>query len=354
MRVTTPYDEELDDIEEFNNRILATETLKHKGESVQRSGDEACPNIKKLVLPGEAILSKKDKGRFLKGSGLYEEDEKYFACIVGTVNYINKLVYVEPLRGKYTGAVGDLLVGKIKDISNDKWVVEIGSYCKALLSISQTNISVFCQRIRLYNDVINMINIYKPNDIIACEVQRILADGCIVLHTRSSIYGKLSNGILITVPQTLIQNQKKHIFVFPCNVQVILGMNGFIWVSSPIKKTKDTNPNSVDQDIEDNKFEEVDDTTRRNISIISNIIKLLAKYHININYDIVTKIYVHYTSNRNNSATYILKPYVSDSYLFSYIDKFAPWGGGGALSAGETEAKRKRSEATGKGLLNGC
>ncbi|SBT31178.1 exosome complex component RRP4, putative (RRP4) [Plasmodium ovale wallikeri] len=322
VHVTTPYDEELDHIEEFNNRILAHETLKHNKSNLSKNTDSTCPNIKKLVLPGEAILEKKDKGRFLKGSGLYEEDEKFYACILGTVNYINKLVYVEPLRGKYTGAVGDLLVGKIKDINNDKWVVEIGSYCRAQLSISQTNISLFSQRIRLYNDVINMINIYKPNDIIACEVQRILTDGCIVLHTRSSIYGKLSNGILITVPQTLIQNQKKHIFVFPCNVQIILGMNGFIWISSPIKKSKDTNPNSIDEEIEGNKFEDVDETTRRNISIISNIIKLLAKYHININYDIITKIYMQYTSNKSNTTSYILKPYVSDSYLFSYLDKF--------------------------------
>ncbi|KAI4840684.1 exosome complex component RRP4 [Plasmodium brasilianum] len=322
MRITTPYDEELEDIEEFNNWMQAREMLKHNKSYLNKNVDSACPNIKKLVLPGEAVLSKEDKGRFLKGSGLYEENENFYACILGTVNYINKLVYVEPLRGKYTGAVGDLLVGKIKDINNDKWVVEIGSYCRALLSISQTNISLFSQRIRLYNDVINMINIYKPNDIIACEVQRILNDGCIILHTRSSIYGKLTNGVLITVPQTLIQNQKKHIFVFSCNVQIILGMNGYIWISSPLKKSKDTNPNSIDEDIEGNKFEEVDDNTRKNISIISNIIKLLAKYHININYDIITKIYMQYTTNKNNTTSYILKPYVSDSYLFNYIDKF--------------------------------
>ncbi|CRG98173.1 exosome complex component RRP4, putative [Plasmodium gallinaceum] len=319
--ITTPYDNEIDEIEEFNNRILAVETIKHNKSNLNKNIDSTCPNIKKLVLPGEVILEKKDKDRFLKGSGLYEENEKFYACILGTINYINKLVYVEPLKGKYTGAVGDLLVGKVKDINNDKWVVEIGSYSRALLSISQTNISLFSQRIRLYNDVINMINIYKPNDIIACEVQRILTDGCIILHTRSSIYGKLSNGILITVPQTLIQNQKKHIFVFPFNVQIILGMNGFIWISSPIKKSKDTNPNSIDEDIEGNKFEEVDDTTRRNISIISNIIKLLAKYHININYDIITKIYMQYTTNKNNNPCYILKPYVSDSFLFNYIDQ---------------------------------
>ncbi|VWU50046.1 exosome complex component RRP4, putative [Hepatocystis sp. ex Piliocolobus tephrosceles] len=319
--VTTPYDEELEDIEEFNTRILALESIKHRTSNYNKNNDSNCPNIKKLVLPGEVILDKNDKGHFLKGNGLYEENNKYNACILGTVNYINKLVYVESLRGKYVGAIGDLLVGKVKSIYNDKWIVDIGAYSKALLSISQTNISLFSQRIRVYNDVINMINIYKPNDVIACEVQRISQDGSIILHTRSSIYGKLSNGILVTVPQTLIQSQKKHIFVFPFNVQIILGMNGYIWISSPIKKSKNTNPNSVDEDMEGNKFEEVDSTTRKNITIVSNIIELLAKYHININYAIITKIYIQYTSNKNNTTSYILKPYVADSYLFNYLDK---------------------------------
>ncbi|CDO62751.1 exosome complex component RRP4, putative [Plasmodium reichenowi] len=320
--ITTPYDKEVCEIGEITNKIISLETIKHTKSSLHKNRDIQCPNKKKLVLPGECVLDKNDKDRFLKGGGLYEEDDMFHACILGRVNYINKLIYVEPLKGKYTGSVGDLLVGKIKDISNDKWIVEIGSYCRAFLSISQTNISIFSQRIRLYNDVINMIHIYKPDDIIACEIQRISTDGTIILHTRSSIYGKLSNGVLIIVPQTLIHNQKKHIFVFPCNVQIILGMNGYIWISSPIKKSKDTNPNSVDQNIEENKFEDVDHTTRKNISIITNIIKLLVKYHININYDTINKIYVHYTSNTNNTPSYILKPYVADSYLFNYIDKF--------------------------------
>lgn len=323
--ITTPYDEETKQIQDFHGQLQALEVIKENENALTKNEDaqynEEYPLAKKLVLPGDLVLERKDTDRFLRGTGLYEEDGNYYSCILGTVNYINKLIYISPVKGKYNAATGDLLVGKIKDIHNDKWIVDIGSPTKAFLAISQTNIGEFGQRIRVYNDILNMINIYKPNDIVACEVQKVQSDGSIILHTRSTIYGKLSNGVLITVPQILVQSQKKHIFVFPCNVQIILGMNGCIWVSSPIKKVKDTNPNSIDEEIEGDKFEEIDSTMRKNISIISNIIKLLAKYHINMNYDLITKIYGDYVKTHGVNPAAFLKPYVAEYYLFNYINK---------------------------------
>lgn len=56
------------------------------------------------------------------------------------------------------------------------------------------------------------------------------------LHTRSLKYGKLRNGQLVIVPPRLIRRLKSH-FVHlpkpcgPSGVDVIIGMNGFVWVS---------------------------------------------------------------------------------------------------------------------------
>lgn len=322
--VTTPYDDELSEIEEVKDRILTIGTVqqnKNKGPGVHG----LCPNINKVVLPGDDVLdvyeTRKD---FLKGLGLHERNNRYVSCVLGKVNCINKLVYVESLNGKYVGSVGDLLVGRIKEIANDRWIVEIGSFFRASLSISQANVGALSQRIRVYNDVINMSKILRIDDIIACEVQRVSNDGSIMLHTRSSIYGKLENGILVIIPQTLVQCQKKHIYVFPCKVQIILGMNGWIWVSSPLKQRKEANPNSIDEEIEASKFEEVTLEQKRNITIIANIIKLLGKYCININYDIITKMFMDYVSHKHDPA-YILQPYVSDSYLFNYLHHYGNW-----------------------------
>lgn len=61
------------------------------------------------------------------------------------------------------------------------------------------------------------------------------------LHTRSLKYGKLRNGMLLTFPPRLIRRLKSH-FVHlpppcgPAGVDVILGMNGFVWVSLGTKQ----------------------------------------------------------------------------------------------------------------------
>lgn len=322
--VTTPYDEEVDEIDEEKDRILAIGSV-HHNKNKDSEVHSICTNMHKVVLPGDDILDiHETRKEFLKGLGIYERYNKYISCVLGKVSCINKLVYVESLNGKYVGSLGDLLVGRIKEIVNDRWVVEIGSYYRASLSISQANVGALSQRIRVHNDVINMSNILEIDDIIACEVQRVSSDGSIMLHTRSTMYGKLENGILVIIPQTLVQYQKKHIFVFPCKVQIILGMNGWVWISSPMKHIKEANPNSVDEEIEDSKFEDVTLEQKKNITIIANIIKLLGKYYININYDIIIKMFTDYVANKHDTS-YILQPYVSDSYLFNYLHSYGKW-----------------------------
>lgn len=64
-----------------------------------------------------------------------------------------------------------------------------------------------------------------------------MGDGAMSLHTRSLKYGKLRNGHLLTLPPRLIRRLKSHFHHLPppcgpTGVDVILGLNGFVWVSS--------------------------------------------------------------------------------------------------------------------------
>lgn len=51
-----------------------------------------------------------------------------------------------------------------------------------------------------------------------------------MLHTRSLKYGKLENGIFISVIPQLVKRSKKHFHHLPCGVDILLGSNGYIWV----------------------------------------------------------------------------------------------------------------------------
>src|SRR5271154_202861 len=50
---------------------------------------------------------------------------------------------------------------------------------------------------------------------------------------------KLRNGVLVTIPPFLIRRLKSHFVTLPCGVDVILGLNGFIWVMKSVKENED-------------------------------------------------------------------------------------------------------------------
>ena len=54
-------------------------------------------------------------------------------------------------------------------------------------------------------------------------------------HLHSS--SQLKNGQLVTVPPALIVRLKSHFHSLPFGVDLIVGLNGYIWVSKTVAKT---------------------------------------------------------------------------------------------------------------------
>lgn len=97
-----------------------------------------------------------------------------------------------------------------------------------------------------------MRTFFQEGDLLVAEVQAFFADGAMSLHTRSLKYGKvrpvlydrgradpcfqLRNGMLVIVPPSLIVRLKSHFNSLPCGVDLIIGLNGYIWVSKTVAK----------------------------------------------------------------------------------------------------------------------
>jgi exosome complex component RRP4 len=63
-------------------------------------------------------------------------------------------------------------------------------------------------------------------------VQSLQHDGAVMLHTRSSKYGRLSGGQAVQVPADLAKRQKLHFqHLEAAGVDIILGCNGLVWVA---------------------------------------------------------------------------------------------------------------------------
>ena len=84
------------------------------------------------------------------------------------------------------------------------------------------------------------------------EVHSIGPDGGLSLQSRSVRFGKCSNGICVTVPCHIIRRLKQHFVTLPCGVDLIIGVNGWIWMNEAVDYTPAPRVNAAaDVDVDD-------------------------------------------------------------------------------------------------------
>ncbi|GMH02628.1 hypothetical protein Nepgr_004467 [Nepenthes gracilis] len=239
----------------------------------------------------------------LKGHGTSELDGQVVATLCGVVERVNKLVYVRSLRSRYKPDTGDIIVGRVVEVAQKRWKIDINANQDAVLMLSSMNMPDKIQRRRTAVDELNMRNIFEECDVICAEVRNLQHDGTIQLQARSEKYGKLDRGQLLTVPCYLVKRRKQHFHQLEqYGVTLVLGCNGFIWVGEHI------NVNAEDSMLEDqlnkppenidaktNIFDEGDQThteleTRQNICRIANAVRVLSTLGFTITIEVIVEI----------------------------------------------------------------
>lgn len=134
-----------------------------------------------------------------------------------------------------------------------------------------------------------MRQFFAEGDMLVAEVQAFYADGTMGLHTRAFKFCKLRNGSLVTVPAVLVQRCKSQFHSLPCGVDVILGLNGYIWVH---KKFQEVVGDETDPTVYySNENDPISDEERQEIARVSNCISALAKQYMHINDTIIVYTY---------------------------------------------------------------
>lgn len=137
-------------------------------------------------------------------------------------------------QSRYNGEIGDVIVGRVREIQKKRWKIDTNSRLDSVLLISSINLPGGELRRRNVEDEQSMRKLLQEEDLLSAEVQNVFVDGSLSLHTRSLKYGKLSQGILVTVSPSLIKRRKTHFHNLPCGVSVIIGNNGFVWVAPTV------------------------------------------------------------------------------------------------------------------------
>lgn len=178
------------------------------------------------------------------------EDDTIYASVAGVMEQVNKLISIKPLKSRYVGEIGDVVVGRVLEVQQKRWKVETNSRLDSALLLSSVNLPGGELRRRSVEDEQMMRKYLQEGDLISAEVQNVYIDGSLSLHTRSLKYGKLSQGILVKVFPSLIKRRKTHFHNLPCGASLILGNNGFIWIS-PIANSEVEGDGGFTQNLQD-------------------------------------------------------------------------------------------------------
>lgn len=240
----------------------------------------------------------------LKGHGTSELDGQVVATLCGVVERVNKLVYVRSLRSRYKPETGDIIVGRVVEVAQKRWRLEINSNQDAVLMLSSVTLPDGIQRRRTAVDELNMRNIFEENDVISAEVRNLQHDGTLQLHARSDKYGKLERGQLLSAPSYLVKRRKQHFHQLDqYGVLLILGCNGYVWVGELVEAKDRMEADQVNLSEEANmksrSYMSLEETepdytpleTRRNICRIANAVRVLSILGFNITIEVILEIF---------------------------------------------------------------
>lgn len=195
------------------------------------------------------------------------------AAINGHIEVTDRVVSVKGMLPRYQPEIGDVVVGRVLEVTGNKWMVDVNSTQTAIMLLSNVTEPGGMLRRRGRGDELGMRQLFDQEDLVVAEVQRISADGVVSLHTRAADkYGLLSGfGTLVHVRPSLVK-RAKHQFVTLSQhgVQLVVGMNGNIWVSRGMKE--------AGEGVEDRH----DGDARQNVARTANCIRLLGISNLHI------------------------------------------------------------------------
>ncbi|VDD74804.1 unnamed protein product [Mesocestoides corti] len=252
--------------------ITITPSILKESSSVSSSLEPTSDEFRVIVIPGEVIFT--SGSNLITGHGTYRVDTTggasnttsgdqelpvdtlqtpmdtatssalpMHASLAGRLKSVNKLVYVEPPSARYSGNVGDTVVGRIIEVEQKRWKVDVNSYHLANLSLANVKLPTGELRRKSEDDERAMRSFMREGDLIVAEVREVYRDGSLQLHMPGKRTGRLGEGCVLRLSPSLIRRQKihRHQLAVPSlsegsnqvrttAVGLILGCNGLVWI----------------------------------------------------------------------------------------------------------------------------
>ena len=109
---------------------------------------------RKVVIPGEIIFEGED---YLPGEGTEKRENKIVAIRYGLAEESKKLVKVIPLSGVYIPRRGNVVIGKVENVTFNGWVIDVNTAENAFLSLMEVPRYVNKDDLREVMDIGDMV-----------------------------------------------------------------------------------------------------------------------------------------------------------------------------------------------------
>jgi len=178
---------------------------------------------RELVVPGEAIVSGND---YLPGEWTRREGEDIVALRFGLADKSGRLVKIIPLSGTYMPRKGNVVIGKVLDITFNGWIIDIDAPYSSFLPLTE------CSKFVNKND---LSECYDIGDMLAVKVLAVKRKG-IDLTAKGKNLGKLEDGMIIHVNSNKVprvigkEGSMINLIKKESNCDITVGQNGIIWI----------------------------------------------------------------------------------------------------------------------------
>jgi exosome complex component RRP4 len=178
---------------------------------------------REIVVPGEIIVSGDD---YLAGEWTRKEGKNIVALRFGLADKSGRLVKIIPLSGTYIPRRGNVIIGKVLDITFNGWIMDIDAPYQSFLSIAE------CSKFVNKND---LAECYDIGDMIVAKVWSVKRKG-IDLTAKGRNLGKLEGGIIIRINSNKVprvigkEGSMINLIKNESNCDITVGQNGVIWI----------------------------------------------------------------------------------------------------------------------------
>jgi exosome complex component RRP4 len=177
-----------------------------------------------IVVPGDKLASGMD---YLPAGGAYRKEEDILSSVIGLLNINGRVLKVIPMKGRYLQKPGDMVIGKIADMTASAWFVNIGGSNDGLLAVRDVP-----EYVETGED---LSQYYNYGDHIVAKVVAINKSN-FNLSLKNQGGRKLSGGRIIKVDSAKVpriigkQGSMIGLIKEKTGCRLIVGQNGLVWL----------------------------------------------------------------------------------------------------------------------------